>query len=224
MATHKEYATKRKQIAHHVKQGETIATIAKRFNVTGQYVRDACREFSIDFRTYRKEELKAKRKQIANHIQQGETVQTIAKRHHVTTQYVRDACKEFSIPLPDHHQKTINRRKLMAHCVTQGETPKEVATKFGVTRATVYSACKEIDPSRHRATPAHHKKDNQRNRHIMQPTTYAIIATLQNTTNTLETIAQLHQRSKSRIQTIQQECRKAGIQMPHRRKNTTKEK
>ena len=147
------------------------------------------------------------RKQIAKHIQQGETVQTIAKHYHVTEQHVKNCCKKFSvnIPLNNHRQEIANRRKLMAHCVAQGETPTEVATKFGVSHDAVYRAC----------------KINNKQPSIPRPTTYAIIATLQNTTLSLETIAQETGFHSRQIEDILQECLKANIQIPHR-KNTPK--
>jgi DNA invertase Pin-like site-specific DNA recombinase len=146
------------------------------------------------------------REKIANFIKKGETVKTVATRFGVGCEHVRKACKEFAVSLPpnSNYKEFAARSVEMAYCVKQGETPLEVATRFGVTRATVYRACK---------IQGMHLGIRQ-----MKPSTYAVIATLQNTTHTPHDIAKQYNLDTERINRILRECLKAGIQIPHRKK------
>jgi uncharacterized protein (DUF433 family) len=95
---HKQRCVRRREIAEFVRQGGGTAAAAKKFGVTIQSVRLACREFGVPIVARCSSTVYA----VIAELQQGGTITIVADKLGITRQrvsFVRKKCLEYGISL-----------------------------------------------------------------------------------------------------------------------------
>ena len=96
---HKQRHSRRREIAGFVRQGSDASMAARKFGVTIQTVRAACREHGVESPVGRKP---TRVYEVIAGLQQGGTVTDVAERLGVSRQrvsFVRKACLEYGVSL-----------------------------------------------------------------------------------------------------------------------------
>ena len=137
--SHTQRTKRRTQIAQDIQKNSNIQKTAKKYGVSTELVKIACKENNVNIPLSHMQRTK-RRTQIAQEVKDNDgNIQKIAKKYGVSVGLVRIACEENSITIPrkSHAKTNIPLISIIAELINTIKTQTQIAKEHNVTKAWI---------------------------------------------------------------------------------------
>ena len=127
----------------YLKEGKSLATIAKMFGCSYTFAHHRCRKYEIELRPSRIR-IKGLNKSVLQRlcVREGKSAKKIAEMFSCSPFTVRDRCREYDIALKK--KDRLSRKVLQQLYVKNAKTIREIAKILGCSREKVRLGCKQF--------------------------------------------------------------------------------
>ena len=130
----------------YVKEGKSLATIAKMFACSPKTIQNRCRKYEIKLRGHKK--IKGLTKVLLKklYIKEGKTTREIAQIIGCSREVIRCSCKQYGIPLrnPGSKKIEINKSTLRRLYIKEGKNFAKIAEIFDCAVGTISKKFKQF--------------------------------------------------------------------------------